>query len=403
MLSKSNLENVLADWSFWRVPPPESIPRRVLEKPLPLVNDLAIGIQGVRRCGKSTLLTQIMTRHALDPAHCTFVNLEDPRLSDCLSHELLEEIWNIGRSRAPFGATSYFLFDEIQAVDQWEKWVHSKLARPSTSVIILTGSNSTLLAGDLGSKLTGRHLTLEVFPFDFAEFRLARKSASFDSYLSAGGFPRALSFEPAETLLREYFSDIIERDVRRHVMARTSGTLIQLAKAVFEATGSELSQRKLSTALGISVDTAGDYLAACESAYVILPCPYFSYSERKRLVRNQKYYPIDLGLCRAIITKGGADLGKSLKTVVFHELRRRHKSVSYWRGKGEVDFVVEDSDGIKAYQVSWDGMKDRHFKALTEFKEEFPQDIRAISVTRENVEQFLNGDETPINTSSDRD
>jgi predicted AAA+ superfamily ATPase len=230
---------------------------------------------------------------------------------------------------------------------------------------------------------------MELFPFDFNEYLLARPNGDVFDYLKDGGFPRALSYHDPEILLREYFTDIIERDVRRHVAVRSASVLTRLAKSVFESMGSEVSQRSLAGMLGVTADTIGTYLSACESAYLILACPYFTFSERQRTARHRKFYPVDLGLRAAIATRTGSDVGKNLEGAVFLHLRRRHSEVFYWRGQGEVDFVVQDRNGITPYQVSLGGLKPRHERALDEFRKKFPQTNPPVIVSEKNIRDFL--------------
>lgn len=400
MLEINVLLDILREWSFWDHAPPRGILRHQLGNPITLSPDLVLVIQGVRRCGKSTLLTQLMTTLRLDPQQCTFVNFEDPRLSHDLTHELLDVIVTAAKARRPGTQRHYFFFDEIQEVDNWPKWLHRKVDRPGQDCYVITGSNAALLSGELATALTGRHKTLELFPFDYGEYKALRTDQTIEAYLKDGGFPRALQEDHPEELLREYFTDIIERDVRRHVSVRSSTGLARLVKAVFEATGSEISQRSLAGMLGITTDTVGTHLWACEAAYMILSCPFFTYSERQRTARNRKYYPIDVGLRNAVATKTGLDRGKSLETIVFHHLRKHYREVNYWRGTGEVDFVTSGPEGIIPYQVSWEGIKERHRSALQEFSMAFPQAQPPIVVTRETIEAFLT--QTPGDRSADR-
>lgn len=390
MLIKSDIWLILNDWNYWNKPVPVAIPRKAVSQPFSLEPDLVLVIQGVRRCGKSTLLAQIMKEKNLDPQHCTFINLEDPRLSENLNYRLLDQIVDFAHEKNGDARRFYFFLDEIQNVEGWQKWLRLKTDRPGRDSFVITGSNASLLSGDLASVLTGRHMTLELFPFDWEEYQRARPEGTLEGYLQEGGFPRVLSFENPEALLREYFTDIIERDVRRHVAVRSTPTLAQLVKAVFESAGSELSQRKLAKLLGVSADTIGTYLHAGESAYIFLSCPYFTFSERQRMARNRKYYPIDLGLRNAVATKTGLDLGKKLETAVFLHLRRKYRQIGYWKQKGEVDLVVQD-EKITPYQVSWDGPKPRHEKALEEFYEQFPQADKPVFITAQNAAEFFAG------------
>ena len=388
MIDKVSLEQVLIDWNYWKKPPPVSIPRTILQEPFHLEPDLVLVVQGVRRCGKSTLLAQMVKTLKLDFQDCFFINFEDPRLSGHLDYELLDAIVSFAQDQRKTPKLTFF-FDEIQNVANWQKWLHKKLERPGKNSFVITGSNAALLSGELASALTGRHLTLELFPFDFHEYQSAKSKNSFSDYLQEGGFPRTLDYREPQKLLREYFSDIIERDVRSHVSARSTLLLTQLVKAVFESAGSELSLRNLSKTLGITADTVKTYLDACEAAYIILPCPYFTFSERQRVVRNKKYYPIDLGLRKAVITKTGMDYGKDLETVVFHHLRKKYKDVFYWRQKGEVDFVVQEGRDILGFHVSWEGEKERHKRASEEFQAAFPQSKEIKMITKETVLNFI--------------
>ena len=153
--------------------------------------------------------------------------------------------------------------------------------------------------------------------------------------------------------------------------------------------GSEVSQRGLAKIIHVTPDTIRTYIDAACSAYILLSCPFFTFSEKQSAARNKKYYPIDLGLRKAVITKTGKDLGKDLETIVYHYLRKKYKQVFYWRGQGEVDFVVLDQNQIVPIQVSWEDPKKRHFEALAEFKEHHPNSMTPLIITRNNIEHFL--------------
>lgn len=384
MLSEINVETILQDWSYYLAPPPASIPRSILTSGIQITNDLVTVIQGVRRSGKSTLCAQIMTHNNLPSEKCHFINFEDPRLSDNLNSKLLDQILH---NRLQENA--WFFFDEIQNVEDWPKWFHKQLGRPGKAHFVITGSNASLLSGKVASALTGRHITYELFPFSFREFLYAMPDRDLEDYLNLGGFPRAIRYPEPEKLLREYLTDIVERDVRRSLSLRASNVLMKLVKLVFESMGSELSLRSIGKTLGISAETVSSYLEACEEAYLIISCPYFTFSERKRLVRNKKYYPIDLGLRKSVITRTSPDKGKNLEAFVFLHLKRKYKDVYYWREKGEIDFIVYEGNQIIPIQVSWEGKKERHLVAYREFKEEFPKCEELQLVSFENIEEWL--------------
>jgi predicted AAA+ superfamily ATPase len=373
-------------WSSWHQAPPPSV-ARTLTLPVELRSDVALVIQGVRRCGKSTLLTQLMERYNLDRERCLFVNFEDPRLAQDLGHETLQAF--VEAFEASHGREGIYFLDEIQAVSRWQQWLRTQLDRPRGRRFIVTGSNAHLLSGELASSLTGRHFSVELFPFDFAEFRCLCPDAGLLDYLHEGGFPAPLGSPDGDRLRRAYFNDIIERDVRERVGARSTLPLRQLAQMVFESAGSELSTRRVAAAIGVAPDTAALYLAALESAYLVMSCEYFAYSARQRSARSRKYYPIDTGLRRVAVTRTGKDRGKMLEGATFIELRKRFAEVFYWRDRGEVDFVVlEDGDPIPI-QVSWGEPVERHEKALDAFYEAFPRSKEAVFVTAESWERGL--------------
>ncbi len=378
------LLDIAASWSFFDRPPPKSVPRNV-KLPSTLSNRTALIIQGVRRCGKSTLLSQLMGRYALDRKDCLFVNFEDPRLASSLGFETLERLTALFKASRPRSSQLTFFFDEIQWVRGWERWLCAKLERPENSSFIVSGSNAHLLSGELSTLLTGRHITIELFPFDLAEYRLLRPQATTLEYLKRGGFPEPATSKDGEALLRQYFLDILQRDVRERAQARSSLALRHVAQMGFESAGSELSLRRIAAASGVSVETVASYLEACEQAYLLFACPWFSYSERKRSARNRKYYPVDPGLRSVAVSPTGDDLGKALECATFIELKKRCRDVYYWRETGEVDFVVQGQRGPVPIQVTLGEPTERHMRSCDAFFEAFPHAEEAVLV---NLERF---------------
>ena len=153
---------------------------------------------------------------------------------------------------------------------------------------------------------------------------------------------------------------------------------------VFESMGAELSLRRIAAAAGVSTDTAASYVDACQDAYLIFDVPFFAWSERQRASRNHKYYPVDTGLRRVVVSGAGTDRGKALECATQLVLRRRYGEVYYWRGRGEVDFVIRQGRRIIPVQVTWDAPQPRHQRALDAFQEAFPFAEEAIFVTAES-------------------
>ena len=387
---------VAADWSFWARPLPDVV-RRDVALPNTLSDRVAVVVQGVRRCGKSTLMQQMVGHYGLDPARCAFLNFEDPRLSNALGWETLEALVVQFRARHGDDGPLTFFLDEIQWVNGWQRWLRSRLDRPQGDRFVVSGSNAHLLSGELGSTLTGRHLVIELFPFSYDEARRAmlQRGADLDvvTYLEVGGFPEPLWSPDGDRLRRQYFNDIVERDVRERVAARSSLPLRQLVQMVFESAGAELSLRRMAGATGVAVETTQNHLEACEAAYLVFGVPFFTYSERQRASHPKKYYPIDTGLRRVVVTRTGADVGKHLECASFLALRQHFGAVSYWRGAGEVDFVVQRDDGIVIpVQVSVGGALERHHRALERFYEQYPQAGEAVVVDQDSFPALARGE-----------
>lgn len=385
MLDNADLQRILGDWSEWSGQSTGTVPRVLAERCV-LTPEVVTVIQGVRRCGKSTLLRQLMDVHRIDPAHAVLVNFEDPRLLGNLDSTLLEQIYVLATEGGKKGLT--FFLDEIQNVKDWQKWLNTRLEMQSGNNFVVTGSNSQLLGGELASSLTGRHLRHELFPFDFSEFRQCVKEGDLEQFIRQGGFPAVLDFPQPEKLLQQYFLDIVEKDIRERVSARSSRPLQAMARMVMESVGAELSLRRIAGVVQASPETISHYLQACEDAYLIFSCPYFAYSEAKRLRHNRKYYAVDTGLRRAVSTRSGRDLGKDFENLVYLALRRNTEDICYWKGKGEVDFVITTPRGVTPIQVTWDDPLPRHEDAVEEFYQQFPHANEALYVTRHNFDSL---------------
>ncbi len=392
---EENFVSIAESWSFWDRPVPETAKRDVA-LPEALSARLALVVQGVRRCGKSTLMQQMIGRYGLDPARCAFLNFEDPRLSNALRYDTLDAFVAQFRARHDDRRPLVFFLDEIQSVDGWQRWLRSRLDRPNGDLFVVSGSNGHLLSGELGSALTGRHLMVELFPFSFTEARRIDATLELRRYLDAGGFPEPMTSPDGDRLRRQYFNDIVERDVRERVAARSSQPLRQLVQMVYESAGAELSMRRLAGATGVAVETTQNHLDACEAAYLVFGVPFFAYSERKRAAHPKKFYPVDTGLRRVVVTRTGDDVGKHLECATFLVLRKRFGAVSYWRGDGEVDFVVQRADGsVVPVQVSWGGPLERHERALERFYEAHPHAAEAAFVHEDSFAALERGELIP--------
>ena len=216
----------------------------------------------------------------------------------------------------------------------------------------ITGSNASLLGRELGSKLTGRQLTFEVFPFTYTEYlaysRLTAGAASFTRFLDDGGFPAFLR-ERDPRILQEWLRDVVQRDIAVRHGLRETRHVMNLSLFLLANTGQPVSMHRLTKSLAIpTVAQTSRYLEFLEDAYVLFGLPKFSSSFKQRVVAPRKYYTIDNGLRRANSPQTTPDLGHRLENAVFLALRRRGVTMAYAgeRDAWECDFVT-DSEAIQ--------------------------------------------------------
>ncbi len=299
-------------------PAQDEIPRRLTES-LHLAPGHALVLTGVRRCGKSTLQQQLRRRAG---GTAVFCNLEDTRLYGMGPEDFPTLLSVLNAEHA--GSAVYL--DEIQEVPEWQRLVRALL--DAGRRVCVTGSNASLLGRELGSKLTGRHLSTGVFPFSFGEFlslrRTGRCAATLTRYLDEGGFPAAVRDRTLGAgLLRELLRDVVQRDiVTRHAL-RDSRHLMNLALHLLAHTGQPLSLQSLAKGLAIpSVTQTSRYVEYLQDAWLLLSVPLFSTSFKRRVVSPPKYYAIDPGFRAANTPNSTPDLGRRLENVVLLSLLR---------------------------------------------------------------------------------
>ncbi|MBI4452221.1 ATP-binding protein [Candidatus Woesearchaeota archaeon] len=327
-------------------------------------------ISGVRRCGKSTLLRQIMKK----TKGFSYFNFEDPRAVnfELEDFQKLDSIFT-----EEYGIQKYYFFDEIQNVQRWELFVRSVLDNDKR--VIITGSNASLLSRELGTRLTGRYIRYELFPFSFREFlTFADKEPSmgaFQEYFIKGGFPEYLKAGKAE-ILQELLNDIISRDIAIRHKIRSVKTLREMSLYMLTNVGKEFSYNSLKKTFGLgSANSAISFVSYFEDSYLLFTVPKFDYSLRKQIVNPKKVYSIDNGMSNVNSASFSEDKGKMLENMVFINLRKLFKDIFYFQGKNECDFVAKEGTKItKAIQVCYsldEDNKDREIKGLMEALNKF--------------------------------
>lgn len=297
-------------------------------------------ISGIRRCGKSTLMKLIMQQTKKPIA---YFNFEDARINGFEVNDFpkLDEV--IGKGKA-----AYF-FDEIQNIASWEIFVRQLHERGEK--VYITGSNASLLSKELGTRLTGRHLRHELFPFAYAEFLTFKKLKdsfhSFEKYLNWGGFPeylRELNPEVLQMLLR----DIVYRDIAIRYGIKNSKVLMDLTLFLLSNIGKEISYNNLKKTFNIgSANSVSDYLNWLEDTYVLFFLPRFSWSAKSVAINPRKVYAIDNGLINANTLSFSKDKGRLLENLIYQHLRQKQWQLFYFRETNECDFVVFEKNKCK--------------------------------------------------------
>ena len=343
------------------------------ELKLPTAQDLATVILGMRRSGKTWFMYQTigdLLEEGIPRERILYINFEDDRLGE-LDHghmRLIEEEYF--RRYPDFRNKSvWFFLDEIQEVKGWESYTRTLLDRRGPR-LILSGSSSRLLSGEVATQMRGRSLTLEVKPFSFREYlrwkglspeRYPESSTRsimekyFLEYLDTGGFPAVLPLE--EMLHRQLLQNYVNTVIFRDVVDRWGVTNITLLKYVVRRLLNSCSCRTSvnrifreakANGLNCSKNTVHDYLGYLEDAYMVESMFIETASERRRMTNPRKVYAIDQGLVNAFVGRsGGWGLGRALEDAVFVELRRRGFMPSYVMSKNgfEIDFSFMNGSG----------------------------------------------------------
>jgi len=349
------------------------IERESYRKFLPFVNSPQIKvITGVRRCGKSVFSAQL-----LNGKKYAYINFDDEKLINLSSDDLndiLEVLYEV------YGDFKDILLDEIQNIKGWELFVN-RLQRQGFNITV-TGSNANLLTRELSTHLTGRHISLKLFPFSFAEF-LKYHNSEYDikllstketailkgklqEYINIGGFPQVVQ-DPnnSRSYLQSLYSDIIYKDIVLRYKLRLPQILKEISSNLISNPASYVSYNKIKNIFSLrSVQTASNYISYLEEPFLIFLLPRFSYKAKERSVAVKKVYAIDTGMINAAGVSYTENIGRLYENIVFLELLRRGSELSYWQDmKGEVDFVSGNELIQVCYSLNYDTKK-REVKSL---------------------------------------
>lgn len=402
-MNKEELKGIIIEQNDYFLKKSDSVLREKFEKIIELKElPHIIIISGLRRAGKSTLLEQVKNK-LYSNAKIAYLNFEDERLLDFkvedfnLLYEICLQLYE----------PKVFLFDEIQNIEGWEiairKFYEKKIK------FYITGSNASMLSRELGTKLTGRHINVTLYPFSFKEFLSFKKfeyvsndlyltekkikiKLFFEEYLLKGGVPEYTKYGKKE-IIQKVYEDILYKDILVRYNLTDEKTLRELSKYLISNVGAEFSYNNLKKMLSLgSSNTIKSYISYLENSYLIFTLEKFDYSMKKQLMNQKKIYTIDPAFIENVSFRFSKDIGKLLENMVFIELKRRNHEIYYHRDKFECDFLIKEGlEIVSAIQVTKslddDETKKREIKGLIEALEKYKLN-QGLILTEDEEDEF---------------
>lgn len=324
-------------------------------------------ITGVRRCGKSTLMDlykSCLLEQGVANEQIISINFEDYDYIDLLEPRnfyayVKERILSDRRM-------TYFFFDEIQNVKDFERVVDSLYIKPNVDIYI-TGSNAYMLSSELATLLSGRYVEIKMLPLSFKEYvevsgdehELPRK---YRNYIETSSFPYVLDMKQDARVIREYlngiYNTIVVKDITQRNRFPDTMMLESVLRFAYDNIGNILSTKKIAdtmTSDGRKIDTktVEKYLNALMESYMLYQCKRYNIKGRQYLKTLDKYYAVDMGMRKVLLGSKAMDAGHILENIVYLELLRRGYDVYIGKVDDlEVDFVAMDDKGMTYYQVS---------------------------------------------------
>jgi len=343
---------------------PKAYIQRTVEKKLAKLsqNEEIIVLSGIRRCGKSVLLEHIRRTHKSKSDY--YFNFEDERLVNFTAEdfEILHQTLI-----SLYGEQNNFYFDEIQNIPQWELFIRRMYNKGCK--IYLTGSNANLFSEELGTRLTGRYISLNIFPISFAEFsqdlialdrvdlstkEIGQLKEYYAKYLELGGIPAYIKNKDPE-YVHSLYESILYRDI---ITRYKVGNSEALKKLLFFLASNCAKEVTLSKLLGMinnngkiikSVTTISDYCNYIANSFMCFFVNRYDDNLKSQQQSPKKVYFIDHVLAKILGFRTSEDCGRTLENVVFVELKRRGKEIFYYSATKECDFVIRD--GARTQEV----------------------------------------------------
>jgi predicted AAA+ superfamily ATPase len=398
VLTRHQIKTSLDDWTEWQKSVATSAISR--SKLLHWPQGMALALIGVRRCGKTFLSLEVARSRY---KHILYFNCEDPIVTLFNDVRIFDEIISVFSEQFG-GPPDCIIFDEIQNVTNWERWVR-KTVDTNRWPLIVTGSSAKLLSSEISTSIAGRCIEHRVWPLSYREFlqfnKIADPSAlahlaAMQNYMKWGGFPAAvLEKEPIlrKIILDQYMNDILLKDVAERHQIRSMPMLSQLLVYAYSNISSDFSYNAVQRAFGINTATVQDYCGFLNDAFVLFEVCRFHRNLKVQARDTKKIYAIDPGLRRTRSRSPSEDSGKVAENLVYIELRRRGQTIYYYKNRGEVDFLTTDESGkpLQAIQVCYSNMESpetyrREVDSLWECLEDLKlEEGLLLSLSREEV------------------
>jgi len=382
-------------------------------------NELIKVLTGIRRSGKSVMLEliqkELIEQGVLSSQFIVF-NFEDVNNAQLCTAETLHN--EISKSISCIKGKAYLFLDEIQEVIRWEKCVNSLRVEYDCDIYI-TGSNASLLSGELATYLAGRYVEFTIYPFSFSEFLenylsihpAAQKQEVFARFLIVGGMPYLgnLQFEeaPSHTYLQGLYDSVVLKDVVKRNKVRDVDLLERIITYIFNGIGTTFSAASVSKYLKsenrqVAPETVMNYINYCMDAYLFYRVRRQEVQGKKLLSINEKYYVADHGIREALFGNNMRDINLILENIVYMEMLRRGYNITVGiTGQNEVDFICVKMSETLYIQVTYllasQETISREFGVYKAIKDNFPKyvvsldeyDMSRDGVKHMNIRDFL--------------
>lgn len=324
-------------------------------------------ITGVRRSGKTFILKlfrDYLLSVGIPTEQIIFINFESMQYRDLLGSK---PFYDYVMTQAPVGKKVYLFFDEVQRVTNWEEAINSFRVDLDADIYV-SGSNASLLSGELATLLTGRMVEIPIYPLSFKEYLAFKETTGqpaeyFNSYIEEGGFPAAVLIQDPEvrhSVIDGIYSSILLRDVNERANIRNDDLLTRVATYLLSEIGNPISANKIAGVLkdeGLSTannQSVSKYLQLLEDAFIFYPAKRYDLRGKSYLRSTAKYYAVDTGLRNATLSRSYNDnYGHQIENIVYLELLRRGYQVDVGKYDAqEIDFIARKGKKITYYQVA---------------------------------------------------